>query len=82
LRRLKKGKKAAFSLFGASTSGRDGEGRDEERIQAQMILDVEAFGQEGESLGIKLDQSKAFKLLNDMVHANSVEGGLVSTNVH
>jgi conserved oligomeric Golgi complex subunit 2 len=74
LRRLKKGKKNTFSLFGASTSGGDDQALDEERIQAQMILDVEAFGKDSKSLGIELDESQSFKSLNDMVHANLIEG--------
>lgn len=67
LRRLKKGKKAAFSLFGSSTTSKDEEGRDEERIRTQMILDVEAFGKDAELLGVDLD-SEAYKALKDMVY--------------
>lgn len=68
LRRLKKGKKSTYSLFGNST--KDDDGRDEERIQTQMILDVEAFGKDAESLGVNLANSEAFKSLNDMVHSS------------
>ncbi|KAJ7132766.1 COG complex component [Mycena crocata] len=67
LRRLKKGKKSTFSLFGGST--KDDDGKDEERIRTQMILDVEAFGKDGQLLGVSLDQSESFKSLNEMVHA-------------
>lgn len=67
LRRLKKGKKSTFSLFGGST--REDDGRDEERIRTQMILDVEAFGKDGELLGVSLEQSESFKSLTGMVHA-------------
>ena len=73
LRRLKKGKKSTFSLFGASHAGRDEEGREEERIRTQMILDVEAFGKDAESLGVNVVASDAFEALNDMVHANPVD---------
>jgi hypothetical protein len=74
LRRLKKGKKSTFSLFGTSNSGKDEEGRDEERIKAQMILDVEAFGEDAKTLGIDIDASDTFEALKVMVHLNSVDG--------
>ncbi|KAL1672422.1 hypothetical protein EV122DRAFT_271632 [Schizophyllum commune] len=66
LRRLKKGRKTTFSLFGGGA--KDDEGRDEERIRTQMILDVEAFGREGEALGVEVGQSAAFRMLDEMVH--------------
>uniref|UniRef100_D8QCD3 Conserved oligomeric Golgi complex subunit 2 n=1 Tax=Schizophyllum commune (strain H4-8 / FGSC 9210) TaxID=578458 RepID=D8QCD3_SCHCM len=66
LRRLKKGRKTTFSLFGGGA--KDDEGRDEERIRTQMILDVEAFGREGEALGVDVGQSAAFRMLDEMVH--------------
>ncbi|KAJ6593950.1 oligomeric golgi complex component, COG2-domain-containing protein [Mycena capillaripes] len=68
LRRLKKGKKSTFSLFGGGST-KDDDGKDEERIRAQMILDVEAFGKDGQLLGVPLDQSDSFKSLTEMVHA-------------
>ncbi|KAJ6586972.1 COG complex component [Mycena vulgaris] len=67
LRRLKKGKKSTFSLFGGST--KEDDGQDEERIRTQMILDVEAFGKDGQLLGVSLDESDSFKSLKEMVHA-------------
>ncbi|KAJ7783230.1 COG complex component [Mycena metata] len=67
LRRLKKGKKPTFSLFGGGA--KDDDGKDEERIRMQMILDVEAFGKDGQLLGVSLDQSESFKSLTEMVHA-------------
>ncbi|KAJ7096272.1 oligomeric golgi complex component, COG2-domain-containing protein [Mycena epipterygia] len=66
LRRLKKGKKSTFSLFGGSA--KEDDGQDEERIRAQMILDVEAFGKDGQLLGVSLDESNSFKSLTQMVH--------------
>ncbi|KAL0956582.1 hypothetical protein HGRIS_002720 [Hohenbuehelia grisea] len=66
LRRLKKGKKATFSLFGSSNSKED-DGKDEARIRAQMILDVEAFGKDGQSIGIKPERSEAFSSLTELV---------------
>ncbi|KAL1748768.1 oligomeric golgi complex component, COG2-domain-containing protein [Schizophyllum fasciatum] len=71
LRRLKKGRKTTFSLFGGGA--KDDEGRDEERIRTQMILDVEAFGREGEALGVEVGQSAAFRMLDEMVHREDGE---------
>ena len=64
LRKLKKGKKSTFSLFGNSQTD---DSRDEERIQAQMILDVEAFGKEAQSLGIELEQNEHYAILKNIV---------------
>jgi len=70
LRRLKKGKKSAFSLF-PSSAPKDDDGRaDEEKIRTQMVLDVAAFGRDAESLGVAVRQSEAFKTLEDMASAN------------
>ncbi|OCH93776.1 COG complex component [Obba rivulosa] len=70
LRRLKKGKKSAFSFLGGSGASRDDDGRaDEEKIRAQMILDVEAFGREAESLGVVAPENETFKALEEMARA-------------
>lgn len=69
LRRLKKGKKTTFSLFGSSNTGKDDDGRDEERIRIQMMLDVDAFGKDGESLGIVLQKCENYNILKDTVQA-------------
>jgi len=67
LRRLKKGKKSTFSLFG-STQTEDS--RDEERIQMQMILDVEAFGKEAQFLGIEIEKNEHYAILKNIVLAH------------
>lgn len=72
LKRLKKGKKSTFSLFGNVPNLND-EAKDEERIRNQMILDVEAFGKDGESLQIKVDTNKHFMALKEMVYASDVD---------
>ncbi|KAF5386227.1 hypothetical protein D9615_002234 [Tricholomella constricta] len=72
LRRLKKGKRTTFSLFGNANTGKDDDGRDEERIRVQMIHDVDAFGKDGQSLGVVLETSESYKALKEMVH--SLEG--------
>jgi hypothetical protein len=67
LRRLKKGKKTTFSLFGNANAAKEDDGRDEERIRIQMIYDVEAFGKDGESLGVVVEGSESYKALREMV---------------
>ncbi|KAG2146390.1 oligomeric golgi complex component, COG2-domain-containing protein [Suillus bovinus] len=75
LRRLKKGKKSTLSLFGSATAGKD-DGKDEERIRVQMILDVEAFKTEGETLGVDMQSMNSFIVLDQMVRAELVDGDL------
>ncbi|KAG1752981.1 oligomeric golgi complex component, COG2-domain-containing protein [Suillus lakei] len=75
LRRLKKGKKSTLSIFGSATAGKD-DGKDEERIRAQMILDVEAFKTEGEALGVDMHSMDSFMVLDQMVRAELVDGDL------
>lgn len=72
LRRLKKGKKSTFSLFGNSNP-REDENRDEERIRTQLILDVAAFGQDARGLGVKTEDSSAFTALEGMVNTAALE---------
>ncbi|XP_006461130.1 hypothetical protein AGABI2DRAFT_68876 [Agaricus bisporus var. bisporus H97] len=67
LRKLKKAKKATFSLFGGAT---DDDSRDEERIRTQMILDVEAFGKEAQSLGIDVATNEDYESLKNTVLAS------------
>lgn len=69
LKRLRKTKKPTYSLFGGGGSTTEDDGRDEERIRAQMILDVEAFGKDARSLGVAVDDNEHFKQLKDMVYA-------------
>jgi len=72
LRRLKKGKKTGFSLFGSgSTTGDDG--KDEERIRCQMTLDVEAFGKDAIALGVDIEGCQAFVQLEENVRAAWIE---------
>jgi conserved oligomeric Golgi complex subunit 2 len=76
LRRLKKGKKPAFSLFsGSGVGGKDDDSRDEDRIRTQMIIDVNAFGKDAEALGVDVLACEAFNALNDMVHTSLADGG-------
>lgn len=63
LRRYKKGKISAFSLFGNAGSKDAEEGKDEERVRAQIVLDVDALGEDAKRLGVDVDSSEAFAAL-------------------
>jgi conserved oligomeric Golgi complex subunit 2 len=64
MRRLRKGARANFSLFGSSsTSTQDDAARDEERLRAQTILDVERLGKDAESFGVILDEVSMYTTL-------------------
>ncbi|GJJ06409.1 hypothetical protein Clacol_000600 [Clathrus columnatus] len=67
LRRLKRGKISAFPLFGSSkTSSQDVDGKEEERVRAQMILDVTALGNDARELGVDINQDNCFQELKAM----------------
>lgn len=72
LKRLNKRKKAPFSLFANSGNVTD-ESRDEERIRSQMILDVEGFGRDAESLLVDVESNPYFLLLKEVVYASDPE---------
>ena len=78
LKRLKKGKKSTFSMFGGAPSAKD-EGQDEERIRAQMVIDVEAFGQDTLILGVDPEKHDSYKALKELVH--TVEGNNAATRL-
>ncbi|KAI0709565.1 COG complex component [Cerioporus squamosus] len=69
LRRLKKGKKSTYSLFGSSAREDDGRA-DEEKIRTQMILDVDAFGREAESLGVPVQENATYRSLVEMARSS------------
>lgn len=73
LKRLRMGRRTGFSLFGGSGGNADDDGRDDGRVRAQLILDVEAFSKEAGLLGVDYGQSAALKALNYMVHSNIPE---------
>ncbi|KAI9507427.1 COG complex component [Russula earlei] len=74
LRKLKKGKKPTFSLFGGAP--KEDDGRDEERIRQQMVLDVEAFGKDAETLGVDVQGSANFRSLHELAIAPLNDGEL------
>ncbi|RPD78692.1 COG complex component [Lentinus tigrinus ALCF2SS1-7] len=69
LRRLKKGKKSTYSLFGSSSREDDGRA-DEEKIRTQMILDVDAFGREAQSLGVAVQENATYRSLVEMARSS------------
>ncbi|KAH9929602.1 COG complex component [Epithele typhae] len=72
LRRLKKGQRSTYSLFGSS-SREDDARADEEKIRTQMILDVDAFGREAESLGVGVQESATYRSLAEMARSSLTE---------
>lgn len=73
LRRLKKGKKSALGIFGGASASKDDD-RDEERIRTQMIIDIEAFGQDAKSLGVDITSVESYLQLSQMVQSELVDG--------
>ena len=73
LRRLKKGKKATYSLFGGNKADDDGKA-DEDKIRTQMILDVEAFGREAQSLGVAVQENVTYRSLVEMACSSMTDG--------
>ncbi|EUC64334.1 COG (oligomeric) complex component, COG2 protein, partial [Rhizoctonia solani AG-3 Rhs1AP] len=64
-----------FSLFGARNTG--GEERDDERIRAQMMLDVDSLGNEARALGFGMvevvDNSEGYKELKRVASQGEAE---------
>ncbi|KAF9227314.1 COG complex component [Gyrodon lividus] len=73
LRRLKKGKKSTLGIFNSASTSTDDE-RDEERIRTQMVIDVEAFGQDGKSLSVDVPSLESYMQLTQMVQNEFVDG--------
>jgi hypothetical protein len=73
LRRVKK--VPTFSLFGGKNAA--DEERDEERIRAQMVRDVEALGDEARALGLGLvevvERSEGYKELRRVAALSDAE---------
>lgn len=64
LRRLKQPRRnTGFSLFGKTQNTEDG--KDDERIQAQIVLDVETLGKDAAGLGVETAKSEAFLRLKE-----------------
>jgi len=70
LRRLKKGKKSAFSLFSSASSAASSDDLvDEDRVRAQVLLDVDALGKDAASIGVALNESSAYKALRSLAQS-------------
>lgn len=72
IRRYKKGKKSAFSLFTSNASNaQNDEGRDEERIRVQMVLDVERLAKDADTLGVDAQASEEYAELKALAAAKN-----------
>jgi hypothetical protein len=70
LRRLKKGKKTAFSLFSSASSAASSDDFvDEDRVRGQVLLDVEALGKDASSIGVVLEDSTAYQALRSLAQS-------------
>jgi hypothetical protein len=74
LRRINKVQKSTFSLFGGGKPSKDDKTKDDERIRTQMIIDVNAFSQDAQSLGVNVEACEAFIALRDLVHSSLIDG--------
>lgn len=74
LRRHQRAQKNTFSLFGSAKPSKEDQSRDDERVRAQMTMDVDAFGKDAESLGVNIRQSKEYASLLVMVNTSHTEG--------
>jgi hypothetical protein len=74
LRRINKSQKSTFSLFGSARPAKDDKARDDERIRTQMIIDVNAFGQDAQALGVDVEACETFRALREIVHSSLTEG--------
>lgn len=76
LRRLKKGKISAFSLFnsGSSKANKEEDAKDDERIRAQMVLDVTALGDDLRTLGINAESHISFLELKTLASQSNSRG--------
>jgi len=63
LRKYQKGKVGAASWFGSATSRDNETGKDEERIRMQVLLDIDALGQDASRLGVDVEGSEAYAIL-------------------
>jgi hypothetical protein len=64
---LKKNARTGFSLFGAAGQGaQDDQARDDERVRAQVIMDVERLGHEAQVFGIALSEIPAYQALREL----------------
>lgn len=73
LKRLRMGRRTGFSLFGGSGGNADDDSGDDGRVRAQLILDIEAYSKDAQSLGVDAEHSAALKALNYLAHSNMPE---------
>ena len=59
-------------MFGSSSAPAE-DGKDEERIRHQMVLDVGAFGEDAIALGVDVEECQEFVQLKESVRAAWIE---------
>jgi hypothetical protein len=66
LRRLRQPRRqTTFSLFGGSGNGAQDASKEDERIQAQIVLDVETLGRDAVTLGVDVEASEGYQKLRE-----------------
>jgi hypothetical protein len=66
LRRHRKTKKSAFSLFSTSAASPDPD-NEEERFKRQMLADIDALASDAKTLGVTVDELAGWKELREVV---------------
>ena len=64
---MKKNARTGFSLFGAAGQGaQDDQAKDDERVRAQMVMDVERLGHEAQVFDVALSGVPAYQVLRGL----------------
>ena len=64
---MKKNARTGFSLFGATGQGaHDDQVKDDERVRAQVVMDVERLGHEAQVFGVTLLDVPAYQALREL----------------
>jgi len=64
---LKKNARTGFSLFGAAGQGaHDDQVKDDERVRAQVVMDVDRLGHEAQVFGVTLSDVPAYQALREL----------------
>jgi hypothetical protein len=76
LRRLKRGKKATFPLFGGggSSVASSDDNADEERMKSQLLLNITALGEDAKRLGVDVDNHDGLKRLYELASTRYDDG--------
>ena len=67
----KKSKGGGFSFFGGSSTNQEEGNGEEDKISMQLVLDVEAFGRDAQSLGTDVRGTQSFRELVELTTTKS-----------